>query len=485
MGAGSTTRRHIPPALFLIALTLMIVAIARPAAMVTLPSRRATVILAMDVSGSMRATDVKPNRLIAAQRAAKAFIKDQPDYVRIGIVAFSGTAFLVQAPTGSRQELTDAIDRLELERATAVGSGLLVSLQALFPNEKIDTGRSRWHSERGFRGYGGYYRGYGYGSGAGPDSQSQGAPLGKRRTKSRAPRADHEGAAGLLQIGRDHSPDRWGDHDRTRSGRGRPRRRRPWRARVHGGLRFAQGQVVGFGGRFMRARLDEDTLKQIADITRGQYFHATTAEDLTKIYRTLNTQLVTETRKTEITAFFAAAAAAFALLSALCHVVVQSGVVSRRRCTPAPPHRARRITLLRSRAPQERATVARPSPFFFSAGRQGGPGRRSAICATIRPCGQGAGAAGAPAARGKRKPQGGSDGSSAGGVRPRPGVRDRQDYQASAPAGAGRGGRGRVRARRAWRRRDRRRDRASRRPSSITFRIRWPTTARRATSTRR
>lgn len=318
MGAGPTIRRHIPPALFLIALALMIVAIARPQAIVTLPSHRATVILAMDVSGSMRATDVKPNRLIASQRAAKAFIKDQPDYVRIGIVAFSGTAFLVQAPTGSRQELTDAVDRLELQRATAVGSGLLVSLQALFPHEKIDTGRSRWHSERGFRGYGGYYRGYGYGSGAGPDSQSQGAPLGEKKdeksgaktqTKKVPPGSFKSGVIILLTDGATTAGPDPVEAARTVADHG---------VRVFTvGFGSRSGQVVGFGGRFMRARLDEDTLKQIADITRGQYFHATTAADLNKIYKTLNAQLVTETRKTEITAFFAAAAAAFALLSAL------------------------------------------------------------------------------------------------------------------------------------------------------------------------
>ena len=308
MGAGSTTRRHIPPVLFAIALTLLIVAIARPAAVVTLPSRRATVILAMDVSGSMRATDVKPNRLVAARRAAKAFIKAQPDYVRIGIVAFSGTAFLVQAPTESRQDLNDSIDRLTLERATAVGRGLLVSLKALFPNEKIDPGEPPWLSGRRRRGPGDY------GNRDGRDTQSQGVPLGQEEagtsTSTKVPPGSYKsGVIILLTDGR------------TTTG---PDPVEAARAVADHGVRVftvgfgsREGQVVGFGGRFMRARLDEDALKRIADITRGQYFHATTAEDLAKIYRTLNTQLVTETRKTEITAFFAAAAALFALVAAL------------------------------------------------------------------------------------------------------------------------------------------------------------------------
>ena len=82
MGAGQRFRRHMPPILFLLALATMIVAVARPAAIVTLPTQRQTIILAMDVSGSMRAKDVEPNRLVAAQEAAKAFVADLPSDVR-------------------------------------------------------------------------------------------------------------------------------------------------------------------------------------------------------------------------------------------------------------------------------------------------------------------------------------------------------------------------------------------------------------------
>src|SRR5512132_540969 len=92
LSAGQRFRRHVPPLLFALALVLLLFAIARPAAVVTLPSQHETVILAMDVSGSMRATDVTPNRLVAAQNAAKAFVADQPESVRIGVVAFAGTA---------------------------------------------------------------------------------------------------------------------------------------------------------------------------------------------------------------------------------------------------------------------------------------------------------------------------------------------------------------------------------------------------------
>src|ERR1700704_924720 len=138
MGSGAGVRRPLPPALFLLALAVMILAIARPTATVTLPSQHETVILAMDVSGSMRATDVEPNRLVAAQNAAKAFVGEQPENVRIGVVAFAGTATLAQAPTRNREDVVAAIDRFQLQRATAIGSAILVSLATIFPNTGID-----------------------------------------------------------------------------------------------------------------------------------------------------------------------------------------------------------------------------------------------------------------------------------------------------------------------------------------------------------
>src|SRR5512145_460154 len=138
MGTGQRFRRHIPPLLFLVALIVMIAAIARPAAVVTLPSQQRTIILAMDVSGSMRATDVEPNRISAAQAAAKAFVAEQPSNVRIGVVAFAGTASVVQMPTQNHEDVFAAIDRFQLQRATAIGSGIIVSLATIFPDAGID-----------------------------------------------------------------------------------------------------------------------------------------------------------------------------------------------------------------------------------------------------------------------------------------------------------------------------------------------------------
>src|SRR5688500_16662795 len=138
MGAGQRIKRHIPPLLFFLALAAMLFAIARPQATITLPTQHETVILAMDISGSMRATDVEPNRLIAAQNAAKQFVAEQPENVRIGVVAFAGTATVAQAPTRNREDLVAAIDRFQLQRATAIGSAIVVSLATIFPDAGID-----------------------------------------------------------------------------------------------------------------------------------------------------------------------------------------------------------------------------------------------------------------------------------------------------------------------------------------------------------
>jgi len=104
--------------------------------------------LAMDVSGSMRAEDVKPNRLVASQEAAKAFVNKLPREVRVGVVSFAGTAAVVQAPTQSREDVLAAIDRFQLQRGTATGSGIILSLATLFPEHDIEiqhvTGQRRF-----------------------------------------------------------------------------------------------------------------------------------------------------------------------------------------------------------------------------------------------------------------------------------------------------------------------------------------------------
>ena len=290
-GAGQRFRRHVPPVLFLLALTLMIVAIARPQAVVMLPSQHETIILAMDVSGSMRAADVEPNRLVAAQNAARAFVNDQPAHTRIGVVSFAGTAAVVQPPTRTKEDIVAAIDRFQLQRGTAVGSGILVSLKTIFPDAEFDL---RAWNPRG--------------------EQSKASPLDKAGRNDKAPpKAVPPGsytsaAIILLTDGQTTTGPDPIEAARMAAERG---------VKVFTvGIGTEKGEMIGAEGWSMRVRLDEAALKQIANVTQGEYFYAGTAQDLKKVYESLSSKLVFEQRQQEITALFAAAAALFAIMAA-------------------------------------------------------------------------------------------------------------------------------------------------------------------------
>ena len=124
-------RRHAAAALFLVALSVLTAAFARPASPVRVPRERATIIVAIDVSLSMEAEDVSPNRLVAARLAAKRFIEELPPALNVGIVSFAGTASVVVPPTTDRALAQRAIDNLALDESTAIGDAILVSLEAL------------------------------------------------------------------------------------------------------------------------------------------------------------------------------------------------------------------------------------------------------------------------------------------------------------------------------------------------------------------
>ena len=292
LGAGQRFRRHVPPLLFLMALTLLLVAIARPTAVVTLPSQHETVILAMNVSGSMRATDVKPNRMAAAQEAARAFVAEQPKTTRIGVVSFAATASVVQSPTHSREDILAAIERFSLQRGTAVGSGILVSLKMIFPDVEFDL---RSYNPRG--------------------NTQRSATLDTSKSPDKAapkpvPPGSYSGAAIiLLTDGQTTTGPDPIESARMAADRG---------VRVYTvGIGTASGEIIGSEGWSMRVRLDEESLKTIANLTRAEYFYAGTAADLQKIYQNLNTRIFFEQKETEITALFAAAAAVLAFLSAM------------------------------------------------------------------------------------------------------------------------------------------------------------------------
>ena len=297
-------RRHVPPALMLAAFTCLLLAMARPSAEVSLPSRVATVMLVMDVSGSMRATDVNPSRIAAAEAAAKAYIKDQPRDVRIGIVAFAATALLVQTPTTDHPALNSAIDRFELQRGTAVGSGIMVGMSTLFPQDNFPINQFNSQNFGGYGRWGNYdfrdrYGGNALGSTAnGPPKKHIPVEPGSYKNAVMILLTDGQTNAGFDPIQAARTASEYG-------------------MRVYTvGFGTAHGNIVGFGGWSMRAQLDEDTLKKIADMTRGKYFHATSAEDLRAVYDVLSRQLVVELREMEITSFFAALAAALMLAAA-------------------------------------------------------------------------------------------------------------------------------------------------------------------------
>ena len=294
MGATQRVRRHVPPLLFLLALIAMIFAISRPAAVVMLPSQHETIILAIDVSGSMRATDVEPNRLAAAQAAARTFVEEQPRSTRVGVVAFAATALVVQHPTQNREDILAAIDRLQLQRGTAIGSGIIVSLSTIFPNAGITLDsvggegakRSAWKS------------------------YSIDMPKKEKEPFKPVPPGSYASAAIILLTDgqRTTGPDPI-EAARLAADRG---------IRVFTvGIGTPDGEIMGFEGWRMRVRLDEETLKSVSGITNGQYFYAGNAGDLKKVYRSLNSRFVLEKKETEITALFSAIAALLAVASAL------------------------------------------------------------------------------------------------------------------------------------------------------------------------
>jgi Ca-activated chloride channel family protein len=288
MAGSKTYRRHLPPALLFAALAVMLAAVARPSAMLTLPSERSTVVLAIDVSGSMRAADVPPNRMTVAKAAAREFVAEQPRTARIGLVAFSTSAMIAQTPTLVHDDVLAAIDGLRPQRFTAVGSGIVASLQAIFPDADIVLDDM--------------------------DTAGDAAPLGQLKEKdpvrpAPVPPGSYTSAViVLLSDGRTNVGIEPLDAARLAADRG---------VRIFTvGFGTASGSEVDFGGGFMRTQLDEETLKAIAEMTGGKYFHAQTEADLKNVYDNLTAQFVSETKRTEVTAMMAALALVLMLAAA-------------------------------------------------------------------------------------------------------------------------------------------------------------------------
>jgi Ca-activated chloride channel family protein len=288
---GASLRRSLPPLLFFIGLFALLGAVARPQAVVMLPSLHKDVILAIDTSGSMRATDVKPNRIAAAQSAARAFVESQPRHSRIGIVSIAGTASVVQSPTDNREDLLQAIERVQLQRGTALGSGIYIALATLLP----DAGLNLEHLIHGR-----------------PRSWTD--VTREAKDKPVPPGSNRSAAIVLLSDGENnHGPDPL-EAAKLAAEHG---------IRIYTvGIGSTEGITLGFNGWSMRVRLDEDTLRKVAETTHGDYYAASSTQELKSIYEHLSARMVIErTRTVEITAFLVGAGALLLVISALFSVL--------------------------------------------------------------------------------------------------------------------------------------------------------------------
>lgn len=249
-------RRHVPPLLFLAALTLLLLAVARPQATVPMPRAAGTVILAFDVSNSMAADDVEPSRLAAAQSAAVGFVEAQPDTVDIGVIAFSQGALTTSLPTDDHEATVAAIKRLTVAGGTSLGQAILASLSAI-------VGRSV----------------------SLPDASSNASPpnLGYWRSATIVLLSDGEDTGGPDAIAAAELAAAAGVHIETV------------------GVGTVEGTTIEVDGYQMATALNEEPLAQVAGATSGSYHRAEDARALHAIYKSLELRITTEDELVELT----------------------------------------------------------------------------------------------------------------------------------------------------------------------------------------
>jgi Ca-activated chloride channel family protein len=283
-------RRHVPPALLFVACGVLLFAAARPQATVTLPWARTSIMLAIDVSLSMRVSDVKPTRMAAAQEAAKLFLRDLPKNIEVGLVTFAGSAQVVQAATLDRESLVSAIDAFQMQYGTAIGNAIVVCLAELFPDDGINLGDMTFGPRQKARGR---------------NDKEAAAP---KEITPVAPGSYGSAAILLLSDGRRTTGVDTLDAAKMAADRG---------LRIHVvGLGTVDGPVGAGDGLAIYMQLDEPTLREVARMTGGEYHHAGTAEELRSVYQDLGSRLQMQTRETEITALLALTAALLVLAAA-------------------------------------------------------------------------------------------------------------------------------------------------------------------------
>jgi Ca-activated chloride channel family protein len=256
-------RMYLPGVLFLVGLTILLFALARPQMPVSLPRVEGTVILTFDISGSMAATDLEPTRLAAAQAAATTFVERQPASVLVGVVAFSDGGLSVQAPTNDSAEVVAAINRLTPQRGTSVAQGITAALNTI----------ASMNAETSF---------------LSDDTQPTPEPV-------KVPPGSFKSAAIVLLTDGENNvqPDPLAAaQDAADQG-----------IRVYTvGIGSPEGATLNLDGFSVFTQLDEPVLRQIAQITDGAYYNAANSEELESIYDGLDLQLVVRPEDIEITA---------------------------------------------------------------------------------------------------------------------------------------------------------------------------------------
>jgi len=292
---GRPWRRHVPPVLLWIALSVLAFAVARPVTRVTLPWARSSIMLAMDVSLSMRVTDVKPTRIAAAQEAAKLFLHDLPRNIDVGLVTFAASAQVVQPATRDRTSLASAIDAFQLQIGTAVGSAIVVCLAELFPDEGISLGDMTFGTRQ---------------KGASAIDKPKGVP---KQITPVAPGSYDSAAIVLLSDGRRTMGVDTLEAAKMAADRG---------VRIYVvGLGTVDGPAATGEGLAIYMQLDEPTLREVARMTGGEYHHAGTAEDLRSVYQHLGSRLQVQTRETELAPMLALVGALLVVVAATLSVL--------------------------------------------------------------------------------------------------------------------------------------------------------------------
>jgi Ca-activated chloride channel homolog len=295
VGKQSWLRKHLPFILFLVALMSLVMALTRPVASVLVPSNKATVVLAVDVSLSMCSTDIPPNRLEVAKQAALSFVRENTSGRQVGVVAFAGFAELIQPPTTDIGLLENAISYLTPARRTAIGSAILRSIDAIAEvDERVAP------SELG----------------AGPGQTTPGQPPEDYLPHIIVLLTDGASNAGPLPLSAAEQAVERGVRVYT-IGFGTTNNTSPMNCGdgdPFGGFFGFGGGGFGGGGGFRR-EIDEETLTQIAEMTGGEYYVATSASELQQVFQNLPTYVIATRETTEVSVFFTAVAALMAILA--------------------------------------------------------------------------------------------------------------------------------------------------------------------------